>query len=214
MSIISIYYIRSEYNNNYFEFLAPGLTIMIIMQNSYQNISETLIEMKQLGSFNDYLLAPINRIEILFALILSSILISLFMGFVIILIINFFVNYNNINYLLIAYYLFITSLIFSSIGSIVGFLFYTWDAQQSFFNFFIIPVSFLSGTFFSINSLNSNWIFLLKYNPFYYLIDNFRMIFLDDNKFDYGENLFLFIFSLSILFISAYIYKNGYKVIN
>ena len=59
---------------------------------------------------------------------------------------------------------------FSSIGCVVGFLSYSWDSQSTVSNFFISPINFLSGTFFSINSLPEGFKFILLYNPFYYII--------------------------------------------
>tara|TARA_Y100000590_G_scaffold267153_1_gene300021 strand:- start:718 stop:1485 length:768 start_codon:yes stop_codon:yes gene_type:complete len=214
LTTISSYYKINYSNINFLNFLIPGIILMMIMQISYQNISENLIHMKQIGSFNDYLISPISRIEILISLIISSIIISFFMGFLSILIYSFFINIYSINIILFIYYIFITSLIFSSLGAIVGFLFFTWDIQSSFSNFIVIPISFLSGTFYDINSLNNGWKFILKYNPFYYIIDNFRMSFNNEYHFNIKVEFFLLTVSFLFFLITIYIYKKGFKVIN
>ena len=76
LSTINNYYVLDNHENNYLEFVVPGIVIMVVMQTSYQNISESLIFMKQIGSFNDYLISPISRIEILISFLDKSISIS------------------------------------------------------------------------------------------------------------------------------------------
>jgi ABC-2 type transport system permease protein len=212
LSTIRNYYSLGE-KGNYINFVVPGIIIMTVMQVSYQNISESLIFMKQIGSFNDYLISPISRTEILFSLLFASIFIGIFTGLVNIIVLTFFVKFYSFNFFIIIYYLFLTSLIFSSIGSIVGFLFFTWDIQSSISNFIIMPISFLSGTFFSIHAINPKWMFFFKMNPFYYLVNKFRLSFYDGYYINVIEESFLFFFSLIFLIISIFIYKKGYRTI-
>ena len=211
-STVSNYY-SLDVKENYLNFVVPGIIIMTVMQVSYQNISESLIFMKQIGSFNDYLMSPISRTEILFSLLTASIFIGIFTGLVNIIVLTFFVKLHSFNFFYIIYYLFLTSLIFSSIGSIIGFLFFTWDTQSSISNFIIVPISFLSGTFFSIHVIDPKWMFLFKINPFYYLVNKFRLSFYDEYYINIKEESFLFFFSLIFLIISIFIYKKGYRTI-
>ena len=212
LSTIRNYYSIDE-KGNYLNFVVPGIIIMTVMQVSYQNISESLIFMKQIGSFNDYLMSPISRTEILFSLLIASLFIGIFTGIVNIIVLTFFVKFYSFNFLMIFYYLFLTSLIFSSIGSIIGFLFFTWDIQSSISNFIIVPISFLSGTFFSIHAIDPKWMFLFKINPFYYLVNKFRLSFYDEYYINIKEESFLFFFSIIFLIMSIFIYKKGYKTI-
>ena len=200
-------------NDNYLKFVIPGFIIMIVMQTSYTNISENLITMKQIGSFNDYLVSPISRIEILMAFMIANIFISLFLALISLFFFSFFIELYSLNYFLFIYYLLLTSIIFSSIGSVVGFLFFTWDMQQAILNFLIIPISLLSGTFFSSEVVNSKWIFLFKYNPFYLIVDSFRKCFDDIIQINYKFELYIIFFTLIFLLISIFIFKKGYKVI-
>ena len=212
LSTVRNYYSLDE-KGNYLNFVVPGIIIMTVMQVSYQNISESLIFMKQIGSFNDYLMSPMSRTEILISLLIASIFIGLFTGLVNIIVLTFFVKFYSFNFLFIIYYLFLTSLIFSSIGSIIGFLFFTWDIQSSISNFIIVPISFLSGTFFSIHVIDPKWMFLFKINPFYYLVNKFRLSFYDEYYINIKEESFLFFFSIIFLIMSIFIYKKGYKTI-
>ena len=180
LSTIGNYYsLEVNSNTSYLEFLIPGMVIMVVIQTSFSHISETIVSMKQIGSFNDYLIAPISRIEIYLSFLISSIIICLIVCFINILILFYFVTYESVNFYLLIYYLILTVVIFSSIGAITGLLSFTWDVQSTVSNFIIIPLSFLSGTFFSIDSLNYNWKFIFFYNPIYYLVDGLRHAFLN-----------------------------------
>ena len=201
-------------NMDYINFIIPGIIMMIVMQTSYNNISENLITMKQIGSFNDYLISPISRIEILISLLLSSILMSLFLAFFSIIIFMFLIQINTFNFFLILYYLILTSLFFSCIGAIVGFLYFTWDIQQSVSNFFIIPLSLLSGTFFSINIINPKWVFLFNINPIYQIIYKFRKSFYNDFEVNIISDFYILFICFFLFFISIIIFKRGYRVIN
>ena len=104
-------------------------------------------------------------------------IIGLIIGSINLIVINFILDFTLYNYLRFFYYIALASLIFGSMGAIVGFLSYSWETQQGLFNFFITPVSLLSGTFFSISSIENNLKNIFLINPFYYLVGNFRKSF-------------------------------------
>lgn len=213
ISTINSYYSFVGFDGQYIKFLIPGIVISVIMQTSYNHLSELIIRMKQVGSFETYLMSPISRVEIFISLIISS----LFVCFIVVLInlfaLSFFVNFN-INYFILFYYLLITIIIFSSLGAITGFLSFTWDAKSLVSDFFIMPISFLSGTFFTINSIEMEWQFLFKYNPFYFLVNGFRSAFIDTYRLNLFENFYIFFIFLLVFIISVYIFKKGFKVIS
>ena len=177
-STIDHYYALKMNDRSFIEFLIPGLILMTVVQESYDNSSESLVNMKQIGSFNDYLTAPISRIEILLSFIISSIIIGIFLGIVNYLILSLFINFEMIEIKYFLYYLTIAIIFFSSLGCLIGFLAYTWDTQSTVSNFFVTPINLLSGTFFSINVLPDSIKFLFFYNPYYYIVNNFRLSFL------------------------------------
>ena len=102
---------------------------------------------------------------------------------------------------------------FSSLGCFVGILFNTWDTQSTFSNFFVIPLNFLSGTFFSINYLPENLKFILYYNPYYYVVSFFRNCFDNQFSFQLQQNIYILIFIIIFFTITAYVYFKGYKII-
>ena len=149
-STIDRYYSLSLENITFIEFLVPGLIIMTVAQESFNNPSISIINSKQIGSFDDFLLAPLSRIEIFLAYIFSQIFIGLILGFINFIILSFFISFNYFSIYNFIYYLTLTIITFSSIGSVVGFLAYRWDTQSTVSNFLISPINFLSGTFFQL----------------------------------------------------------------
>lgn len=212
-STIDRYYALSNENLSFMQFLIPGLIIMVVAQESFDNTSVSIVNSKQIGSFDDFLVAPISRVEIFVAYLISQIFIGLFLGFLNFLILSFFISYNYFSLISFVYYLTLVIIFFSSLGSLVGFLAYRWDTISTVSNFFVSPINFLSGTFFSINALPENIKYILLYNPYYYLITYFRDSFYVKDEVNYYLNLIIFIFVFSFLLITAYVFHKGYKVI-
>ena len=210
---IENYYSLSIDSKSFVQFIAPGLIIMIVAQESYDNPSVTLVNMKQIGSLDDWLLAPISRIEILFSLLISSIFIGFVIAFLNLFIFSFLIDVKVYNYLFFLYYLIIVIIFFSCLGSFVGILFNTWDTQSTFSNFFVTPLNFLSGTFFSISYLPDNLKFILYYNPYYYVVSFFRNCFNDNFNYILIQNIYILFFIFLSLTITAFIYYKGYKII-
>ena len=212
-STIDRFYSLSIENISFIEFLVPGLIIMIVAQESFDNPSVSIINSKQIGSFDDFLLAPLSRIEVFLAYIISQIFIGLILGIINFIILSNFISFNYFPFFSFFYYLILVIIIFSSIGSVVGFLSYRWDTQSTVSNFFISPINFLSGTFFSINSLPENFKIILFYNPYYYMIKFFRESFYINSDIDYFINTIVITFVLGIFTISGFIFYKGYNVI-
>ena len=210
---IESYYSLSIDSNSFVRFVAPGLIIMIVAQESYDNPSVTLVNMKQIGSLDDWLLAPISRIEILISLLISCILIGFIIAICNLIIFSFFIDIKIYNYLIFCYYLIIVIIFFSCLGCFVGILFNTWDTQSTFSNFFVTPLNFLSGTFFTISYLPENFKFILYYNPYYYVVNFFRNCFNDNFNFLLYENIYILFFIFLSFTITAYVYFKGYNII-
>jgi len=214
LSTIEKYYTFDNSENSYMNFLVPGMIMSVIFQTSFNHLSEVIITMKQNGSFNDYLISPISRIEIFFSFIVSSIFVCLIVGIINLLCLSIFTEFTHINYFSLIYYLIIAIITFSSLGALTGILSFTWDIQSSVSNFFIVPTSFLSGTFFSIDSLNSEIHFIFKLNPFYHLVSGFRNSFAYGYKNNLYYDLYILIILAFIFLLTLFIFNKGYKVIN
>ena len=210
---IENYYSLSIDSKSFVQFIAPGLIIMIVAQESYNNPSVTLINMKQIGSLDDWLIAPISRIEILSSLIINSIIIGLIIAILNLIVFSLIIDIKIYNYFLFIYYLIIVIIFFSCVGSLVGILFNTWDSQSTFSNFFVTPLNFLSGTFFSISYVPDKYKFILYYNPYYYVVDYFRDSFGKNYTFEFYQNIFIIFFILISLILTIFIYHKGLRII-
>jgi len=213
LSTIESYYSIPSEENSYLNFLIPGIIIMVVMQASFNHLSEVIIAMKQIGSFNDYLISPISRIEIFCSFILSSLVVCVFIGMINLIVLTMFTDFQDINYISLFYYLILSIVIFSSVGAVTGFLSFTWDAQSTVSNFVIVPVSLLSGTFFSIDSLNDKWKIFFEYNPFYHLVTSFRGAFFGNKIINTNTDILITLITILIFLTSLYIFNKGYKVI-
>ena len=200
-------------SNSFVQFIAPGLIIMIVAQESYDNPSVTLVNMKQIGSLNDWLLAPISRIEILISLLINSIIIGFIIAICNLIIFSFLIDIQIFNFVFFCYYLILVIIFFACLGCFVGILFNTWDTQSTFSNFFVTPLNFLSGTFFSITYLPENFKFILYYNPYYYVVKFFRSCFYDEFIFQFDQNILILFFIFVSFIITAYVYFKGYGII-
>ena len=100
-----------------------------------------------------------------------------------------------------------------SLGTIVGIWADKWDQQQGITNFIVLPLTFLSGTFYSISRLPEFWQKVSSFNPFFYNIDGFRYAFIGDldGSLSFGV-AYLLILSIIVWFISFLLYKKGYKI--
>jgi len=212
-STIDRFYSLSDEGMSFIDFLVPGLIIMIVAQESFDNPSVSIINSKQIGSFDDFLLSPLSRIEIFISYILSQIFIGLILGLVNFIILSYFIYFNYFSLFSFIYYITLVIIFFSSIGSVVGFLAYRWDTQSTVSNFFISPINFLSGTFFTINALPENLQVILLYNPYYYIISFFRDSFYIKTEMNLYLNFIIIVFISVIFFISGYIFYRGYNVI-
>jgi len=159
---------------SYTAFLIPGLMMMSIIQNAFANASSSLIQSKVTGNVVFVLLAPLSYIEFYLAFLMASIVRGLAVGLGIFIVAGFFVDLPLSNIFFLMAFAFLSSAVLGSLGIIAGIWADKFDHLASFQNFIIMPLSFLSGVFYSIHSLPSVWQTLSHFNPFFYMIDGFR----------------------------------------
>ena len=159
---------------SYTSFLIPGLLMMTVIQNAFANTSSSLIQSKMMGSIVFILLPPFSALEMFLAYIGAAILRGLAVGFGVFLLAYFYVQVPIDNFFVILVFAFLGSYIMGSLGLIAGMWAEKFDQISAFQNFLIMPLTFLSGVFYSIKSLPDFWYHLSKFNPFFYMIDGFR----------------------------------------
>jgi len=194
-------------------FLAPGLIAMQVIQQAFSHTSSSIMIGKIQGNIVDVLYAPLSPGEITIATNLAACTRSLIIAISSIFVFEFFVELPFHSFFYIFVYTFLGSFILSSIGFIVGLWAEKFDHMASATNFIIVPLSFLSGTFYSIERLPNILQRISELNPFFYIIDGFRYGFLgvSDGSIKFG--LFYLIFLSFITWFVAYIlFKKGYKI--
>jgi len=165
------------------------------------------------GSIVDVLYAPLSAGEVTTAVALASTTRSFMIGIVSIFIFYFLVDIEVKNYYSLIFFTFISSFILGCVGIIAGLWAEKFDHMASVTNFIIIPLSFLSGTFYTIENLPQFLQTISKCNPFFYMIDGFRYSFLEksDGSIFVGS-VYLTILAILLWFISYLLYKKGYKI--
>ncbi len=194
-------------------FLVPGLIAMQIMQNAFANTSSSIMISKVQGNIVDILYPPLSPAETTIAIILGGVTRGLVVGFFSILVSIFFIKipFNHIFYVFI--FAFFGSMLLASLGFIAGLWAEKFDNMAAVTNFIIIPLSFLSGTFFSVSKLNETLYFFSHLNPFFYIIDGFRYGFLGASDSSiYKGLLVLIICNIAVVLVCYLLFKKGYKI--
>ena len=194
-------------------FLVPGLIAMQIMQNAFANTSSSLMISKVQGNIVDILFPPLSAGEVTFALILGGVTRGLVVGFFSVLVSLFFIKvpFNHIFYVLI--FASLGSALLAALGFIAGLWAEKFDNMAAVTNFVVVPLSFLSGTFFSISKLEGPIHIASQFNPFFYIIDGFRYGFLGQSDSNVNIGLLILIICNILLFGLCYLlFKKGYKI--
>ena len=186
---------------------------MQVIQQAFSHSSSSIMIGKIQGNIVDILYAPLTAGEITLAINLAACTRSIIIALVSIAVFSFIVEFEVIGFLSIFIYTFLGSFILSSIGIIVGLWSEKFDHMASATNFIIVPLSFLSGTFYSINRLPEILKNVSEWNPFFYIIDGFRSAFLGVSDGSTTFGLFYLIILSFLTWFAAYIlFKKGYKL--
>ena len=194
-------------------FLAPGLISMQVIQQSFSHSSSSFMIGKIQGNIVDLLYAPLSATEVTISISLAAVTRSVMIAIVSIIVFKLIIDIEITNYFLLIVFTLLSSFILGNIGIIAGLWAEKFDHMATVTNFVIVPLSFLSGTFYSIERLPEFLQIISKANPFFYMIDGFRYSFIgeSDGSLIFGV-FYLTIVSLILWFISYILYKNGYKI--
>ena len=194
-------------------FLAPGLIAMQIIQQAFSHTSSSIMIGKIQGNIVDILYAPLSPAEVTLATILAGVTRSFIIAAVSIVVFSFIIDLEFYNFFYIILYTFLGSFILGATGFIVGLWAEKFDNMASATNFIIVPLSFLSGTFYSIKRLPETLQKISEWNPFFYIIDGFRYGFLgvSDGSIKFGLS-YLIILSFLVWLTSYILFKKGYKI--
>jgi ABC-2 type transport system permease protein len=158
----------------YTAFLVPGLVMMSVLQNAFANSSSSLIQSKIMGNLVFLLLTPLSHWSWFIAYVGSSIVRGLVVGTGVLLVALWFAPLGFVAPLWIVVFAILGAALMGALGLIAGLWAEKFDQLAAFQNFVIMPMTFLSGVFYSIQSLPAFWQTASHLNPFFYMIDGFR----------------------------------------
>lgn len=198
---------------SYVQFLIPGLAMMSMLQNAFANSSSSLIQSKITGNILFILLPPLSHWDLFLAYLIASIVRAIAVGLGVFAVALFAANVPVHNVVWIAVFAVVGSGMLGALGIIAGLWADKFDQMAAFQNFIIMPLTFLSGVFYSIHSLPPFWLKVSHLNPFFYMIDGFRYGFF--GQADVSPWLSLAVMAGSFFCLSAatlWLLKSGYKL--
>ena len=156
------------------QFVAPGLIMMASLNNAFANSSSSLIQAKIMGTAPDFLTPPLSPLELTVAFAAGAATRGIVVGLVTAAAVWPFSHYGVAAPSAVIYFTAIASLMMAFVGVLTGLWAEKFDHLAAITNFIIMPLTFLSGTFYSINALPQPFRSAAAYNPFFFVIDGFR----------------------------------------
>ncbi|WP_322047125.1 ABC transporter permease [Paraburkholderia sp. J67] len=197
----------------YTSFLIPGLVMMSVLQNAFANSSSSLIQSKITGNLVFVLLPPLAAWEMFGAYVLASIVRGLAVGAGVFVVTIWFIPMSFAAPLYIIAFAVLGSAILGTLGLIAGIWAEKFDQLAAFQNFLIMPLTFLSGVFYSTHTLPPVWREVSRLNPFFYMIDGFRYGFFGLSDINPLASLaIVFVFFVVLATLAMRLLASGYKL--
>ena len=198
---------------SYAQFLVPGLVMMSVLQNAFANSSSSLIQSKITGNLVFMMLPPISYVEFFGAYVIASMVRGLVVGAGVLVVTVWFVELRVAAPLWVLTFALLGAAILAALGLIAGIWADKFDQIAAFQNFVILPLTFLSGVFYSIHSLPALWQTASHLNPFFYMIDGFRYGFFGVSDFPPFASLAVVAVSFVLLSTACLLLlRSGYKL--
>ena len=198
---------------SYTSFLVPGLVMMSVLQNAFANSSSSLIQSKITGNLVFVLLTPLSHWSWFIAYVGSSVARGLCVGLGVFIVTAWFTHVSFAAPLWILLFALLGAGMLGALGLIAGLWAEKFDQMAAFQNFVIVPMTFLSGVFYSVSSLPPGWYEVSHLNPFFYMIDGFRRGFLGTSDVSPWTSLIVVSASLAaVCAICLHLLRIGYKI--
>lgn len=196
----------------FLEFLAPGLIMMTMVQNAFANTSSSIVMSKMQGTVIDLVMPPLSEMELLIGFVTGGIVRGVMVGTVTAIAMSIFVPFSIVSFGIVILFGFLGTFMLSAMGTAAGIWSDKFDHMSAVTNFVITPLTFLSGTFYSINSLPDTWHAIALYNPFFYMIDGFRSGFIGqmDGNLMIGVSFIMAVNVFLVLLVYVML-RTGYK---
>ena len=164
----------TESNYDYSLFLAPGILMMVTIQNSFTNTSTSILVSKVNGNVVDTLMPSLSSLELSLGFMIGGVLRGLFVATGVLIVIFPLLSLFPVNLFILYFYIIMGSITFSLLGILVGIFCKKFDQMSAVNNFIIAPLSFLSGTFYSVSKLPAPFDTISTFNPVFWLMDGVR----------------------------------------
>jgi ABC-2 type transport system permease protein len=198
---------------SYTAFLVPGLAMMSLLQNAFANSSSSLIMSKVMGNLVFLLLTPLSYVHWFVAYVGAAVVRGLIVGLGVFAVSALFTSVSFVAPLWIVVFALMGAALMGTLGLIAGLWAEKFDQLAAFQNFVVMPMTFLSGVFYSIHSLPAFWQGVSHFNPFFYMIDGFRYGFFGVS--DVSPWLSLGVVASALAIVSAValqLLRTGYKI--
>ena len=197
----------------FLEFLAPGLVTMAIVQNAFANTSSSIMIAKVQGNIVDYLMPPLSPGELLFGVVAGGVTRGVLVGAAVWIAMSIFVDLRPEHIVLLIYHAVLASMMLALLGFMAALWAEKFDQMAAVTNFVVTPLSFLSGTFYSIEQLPGAFHAIALANPFFYMIDGVRFALTGhaDGSVIFGA-VFLALVNLALWFFALHLLRIGYKL--
>ena len=199
----------------YTAFLIPGLVMMSVLQNAFANSSSSLIQSKVTGSLVFVLLPPISYLEFFAAYVLAAAARGVVVGVGVLSVTVWFAPPGMVAPLWVLTFAVLGGAIMGALGVVAGIWAEKFDQLAGFQNFLILPLTMLSGVFYSIHSLPPFWQQVSHFNPVFYMIDGFRYGFFGVS--DMAPQVSLAVVSIAFAIVTVFtlaLLQRGYKLRN
>ncbi len=173
-------YIDLQDGARYLSFLIPGLMMMGLMNNAFQNSSSSLVSSKFTGDIEDLAVVPLSRAQIIWAMSLASVIRGAMVAAITLIVgeVFYYLQYQELlipaHPLWLLYFVFMAGLVFGQLGLIAAFWAKTFDQLSAISTFVILPLTYLGGVFVPISQLQPLWQKISMVNPLLYFINGLR----------------------------------------
>ncbi|HZZ94656.1 MAG TPA: ABC transporter permease [Usitatibacter sp.] len=197
----------------YLHFLIPGLAMMAILQNAFANSSSSIIQSKITGNMVFILLPPLSALEIFGAYLAASMVRGLTVGLGVFAATLWMVPIPMRHPLWALAFALVGSGMLGTLGILAGIWSEKFDQLAAFQNFLVMPLTFLSGVFYSMHSLPAFWQDVSRLNPFFYAIDGFRYGFFGQSDVAPAASLAFAAGTFAVLsWLTLQLLRRGYKL--
>ena len=194
-------------------FIAPGLVMMTMAQNAFANTSSSVVIAKVQGNIVDVLMPPLSPTELFLGYVAGGVARGLIVGAVGLFVLSFFSPIGIVNLPAALGFAVLGTMMLSSMGLAAGIWSEKFDHIAAVTNFAVTPLTFLSGTFYSLDRLPPFWQGVAQFNPFFYMIDGFRGGFVAQTDANVWIGfLFLAAINIILMLLCLWMLRTGYKI--